>query len=216
MNYNVFSYIFVIFSIYNYLCEILLIINIHLKIVKNFDHIKATQALNYFAKLNGGEINKMKAIKLIWLSDRLHLRKYARTITKDNYLAMKNGSVASNTLDIANNKYYDFNYYEGYIKKINKLEIKSIGELDLDVFSDSEEEIIKIVWNFAKDFDQFKLSEFSHLFPEWKKHKNKVENGGREEIDINDFFENIEDESGLFNETKKDINVIKDMYKIYC
>jgi len=47
-----------------------------------FNHKKAVQTLAYFAQKEGGVINKMKAFKLIWLSDRLHLRKYGRPILK--------------------------------------------------------------------------------------------------------------------------------------
>ena len=56
---------------------------------------KATQALNFFALKKDGKINKMKAIKLIYLADRLHLRKYGRPIVGDIYWAMKLGPVGS-------------------------------------------------------------------------------------------------------------------------
>ena len=46
-----------------------------------FDHEKATQAINFFARESGGQINKMKAIKLIYFAERYHLRKYGRPIT---------------------------------------------------------------------------------------------------------------------------------------
>src|ERR1700683_762715 len=46
---------------------------------------KATQALNYFACLSASgapfaEINKMKALKLLFFADRYHLRKYGRPV----------------------------------------------------------------------------------------------------------------------------------------
>ena len=62
---------------------------------------KGTQALNYFARKKNGKINKMKAIKLIYLADRYHLRKYGRPVVGDDYWAMKYGPVASSTLNIA-------------------------------------------------------------------------------------------------------------------
>jgi uncharacterized phage-associated protein len=51
-----------------------------------FNYKKAIQTLAYFAQKEGGVINKMKVFKLIWLSDRLHLRKYGRPILNDVHL----------------------------------------------------------------------------------------------------------------------------------
>jgi hypothetical protein len=41
--------------------------------------------LNFFAIREGGRLNRMKAVKLVWLADRLQLRKYYRSITHDVY-----------------------------------------------------------------------------------------------------------------------------------
>jgi len=65
-----------------------------------FDHKKATQALNFFAKRAGGKITKLNALKLIYLADRYHLRKYGRPIFSDTYWAMPYGPVASSVKDI--------------------------------------------------------------------------------------------------------------------
>ena len=68
-----------------------------------FNYKKAVYTLAYFALKEGGAINKMKAFKLIWLSDRLHLRKYGRPILNDVYFALPMGPIPSNTKDIADN-----------------------------------------------------------------------------------------------------------------
>ena len=71
-----------------------------------FNHKKAVQTLAYFAQKEGGVINKMKAFKLIWLSDRLHLRKYGRPILNDVYFALPKGPIPSSTKDLADNSDY--------------------------------------------------------------------------------------------------------------
>ena len=53
-----------------------------------FSFEKATQALNFFAIKNEGHIDKLPALKLIFLADRYHLRKHARPITNAEYVAM--------------------------------------------------------------------------------------------------------------------------------
>lgn len=58
----------------------------------NTNYRKITQALNYLATKNPDKkINKLKAIKLVWIADRYHLRKYGRPITWDTYEAMPLG-----------------------------------------------------------------------------------------------------------------------------
>jgi hypothetical protein len=66
-----------------------------------FNHRKTTQALNFFARKSGGEMNKLKALKLVYFADRYHLRRYGRPITGDEYLAMPYGPVASGAKDLA-------------------------------------------------------------------------------------------------------------------
>ena len=97
--------------------------------MRGFNYKKAVQALNFFAKEDGGTINKMKSIKLIWLADRLHLRKYGRSITGDEYFALPNGPVPSATRDVleCNNFMDDIasDYASEYIIAHEKYNFKS-------------------------------------------------------------------------------------------
>ena len=66
----------------------------------HFAYKKAAQAINCFAIQNGGEIDKLHALKLVFFADRFHLRKYGRPITNDQYWAMRFGPVASGVKDL--------------------------------------------------------------------------------------------------------------------
>lgn len=187
-----------------------------------FDYEKATQALNYLANLEGGKINKMKALKLIWLSERLHLRKYGRLILNDEYLAMEYGPVASSTKDIAQlNQGFlsnsEYAYASQYFKSDNeKLEIRSIKKPDTDVFSDSEIGIFDLIYkNFGK-ISQFRLAEFSHIYPEWEKHKPILETGNISRVDMSyeDFFEDPKTiQNDFFAEDKARIQNAKEIFQ---
>lgn len=156
-----------------------------------FDHQKSTQALNFFAIQQGGKINKMKALKLIFLADRYHLRKYGRLITNDNYVAMKHGPVPSATRDIVeSNDYLDaieINYSFEFIKP-NNLELISVNEVDTAVFSESDLEALNFTWKYFGRYNQFELRDITHSYPEWKKHKHVVDLGSCTEINILDFL----------------------------
>jgi len=45
-----------------------------MKMLLEFDYKKATQAINYLVKKEGGTIDKLKLIKLVYFADRYHLR----------------------------------------------------------------------------------------------------------------------------------------------
>ncbi|MCK4981914.1 MAG: SocA family protein [Victivallaceae bacterium] len=154
-----------------------------------FEYKKATQALNYFARKNSShKISKLKVLKLIYLADRFHLRKYGRAITNDNYIAMQFGPVASGVKDIAEQTIFLDKeikcYAEICLSQVDlHHDIKSRREVDTDVFSETEIEALDVIWErFHK---QQGLVDFTHEFPEWKKHESNLNSN----MSLEDFFE---------------------------
>lgn len=163
----------------------------------NFDYKKATQALNYFINKAGGVVNKMKALKLVYLADRYHLRKYGRLITNDTYFAMSYGPVPSGVKDIAEASELFLGdeeraYSSQYLEPINILTLKSINAVDNTVLSESDIEALDFAWEQFGHFDQFQLSELTHQYPEWKKHEKALELDSRIQIRLEDFLEDPE------------------------
>lgn len=144
----------------------------------NFDYLKATQTLDYFAIKEGGQINKMKALKLVYFADRYHLRKYGRLITNDNYLAMEHGPVPSTTKDIAeSNDYLDETikvYSQGFIEPINNLTLKTKNKLDESALSDSDLEALEFSWSTFGHLNQYELRDLTHFYPEWLRVKDNL------------------------------------------
>ena len=167
----------------------------------SFKFKKAVQAINYFALKEGGEINYMKAGKLIYLADRIHLRTYGRTITNDTYVAMKNGSVPSKTKDIIlKSAWFEeeiLEYVNTFLSDPENYAIRSLNTIDNNVFSKTDLKIMDQVYNYYGRLNQFELSEYSHSFPEWQRFEKDLKLGiGKVfQIDPNDFFEN-----GAFDE----------------
>lgn len=164
-----------------------------LKVHFHFDYKKATQGLNYFAQKEDGLINKMKALKLIYLADRYHMRKYGRLITNDTYFAMKLGPVASGVKDIAEVSEFlgeeEANYSRQYLTQADRLLLISKGPVDDSVFSESDVEALEYIWDKFGHLTQFELSEFTHEYPDWKKHKEELVLDSRIQMDLVDFFE---------------------------
>jgi hypothetical protein len=185
--------------------------------MRGFSHKKAIQALNYLATLSGGAMNKMKAIKLIWLADRLHIRQYGRTITGDVYFALPFGPVPSTTRDILENSTtlsdLEADYAKEYLTS-SRYEYRSNKAPDLKVFSQTDRDIIERIYAAFGSEDHFTLSEFSHQFPEWRKYEIALKNrqSSRFSMDTIDFFENVEEKSGLFNESEEHLQPSKELY----
>ncbi|MCK5061887.1 SocA family protein [Candidatus Parcubacteria bacterium] len=191
-----------------------------MKSINEFDYKKAIQALNFFAAKEGGSIDKMKALKLIWLADRYHLRKYGRPITNDRYFAMEFGPVASTVKDLIGFNMLgkeELSYLSKYLKKKNDNTITVVKKTDSDVFSQTDIEAFEVVYSEYGEYKPIYLSRISHKFPEWLKHeeilKSKV--SLREDIKYSDFFENPKEkisEKNIFTESKEELNYAKSVF----
>jgi uncharacterized phage-associated protein len=159
----------------------------------NFDLKKATQALNWFAARSGGRINKMKALKLVYLADRYHLRKYGRLITNDSYFAMDYGPVPSGVKDLAEASNFlgedEQVYSDKYIKPINQYTLESKQDPDESVFSESDIEALNFAWETFGGLDKYSLAALTHEYPEWKKHKHALKLDSRIQMELTDFLE---------------------------
>lgn len=183
-----------------------------------FSHRKATQALNFFAGKEGGAINKMKALKLMWLSDRLHLMRFGRMITNDTYFAFKNGPVASGTRDLLESSSFlpeaNNEYASAYIATTNQYEFKSLKDPEMMVFSRTDISVMDTIYSTFGTKNQFQLSDFSHIFPEWKRFESSLMSGSsnRHLIEISDLFVPVPDDSGLFD---LDVELCKDTKAVF-
>lgn len=192
-----------------------------------FDHEKATQVINFFARKEWGKrIDKVKVIKLIWLADRFHLRKYGRPMIKDTYFAMPRGPVPSGVKDLIERNDWlssdERNYSENFLERHGD-NIKSIKDIQSDVFSDSDVEVLELVSGAYGDYQSTTLSTISHKFPEWSKFKESLNSGAtRKEMSYTDFFLNPEKSSkilkNIFDERpeslKKSKNIFEENYKM--
>ena len=160
-----------------------------------FNYRKAVQTLNFFALKEGGKINKMKAIKLIWLADRAHLRKFGRPLIADQYFAMPFGPVPSSTKDLAENNSFladDEKKYRDEFISLKSYNVHSEREPDKIVFSQTDLEIMESIYENFGRIKEFELSEISHKYPEWKKFETALQQGEGSRFPMNylDFFEN--------------------------
>lgn len=159
---------------------------------------KATQALNWFARQSASgtpraEINKMKALKLLFFADRYHLRKYGRPVSDCAYFAMKNGPVASEAKHVAEDgtrlEPKSRSYVHGFIRRKGTYDVASVADVDSAVFSESDLEALDFAWRTFGHYTEFKLVDITHHYPEWKRHARTLRSEKRVGMDYADFFE---------------------------
>lgn len=168
-----------------------------MKMLFEFDYKKATQAINYFTREEGGQIDKLKLIKLIYFADRYHLRRYGRPIVNDTYFAMRLGPVGSSAKDIIDFSAFldreELDYASKYLARGKQNNtIVSILNVDSDIFSKSEIESLKFSYNNFGKHSSINLVNLVHLYPEWYKFKNNLQSKEttREPMSYLDFFKN--------------------------
>lgn len=136
-----------------------------------FDIRKAIAATGCICKLNGGKLNVLHLIKMLYSADRSALLTWHRTITGDRFYSMKNGPVLSRTYDLmcgkilgSDKKLWNsvFNPRDG-----NTISLKK--DPDLGPLSRREIQMLEKAFNQFKDVPVGKLVDFLHkVLPEWK------------------------------------------------
>jgi len=189
-----------------------------------FNLKKWVQIINYLAELEKEKnkkpsIDKLKVLKLVWIADRLHLRKYWNPIVWDTYFAMKFWPVASGIKNICelNDSYLSakaIKYIAKYLQKFSH-KVRTKNKTDLSQFSESNIEIINEIFNKFWNENSFKLVDFTHNYPEWTKFKEKLESWEIIQANMNylDFFKNTTSQDNIFDIDDEYLESSKNIFK---
>jgi hypothetical protein len=166
----------------------------NIKIRFPFDPAKGLAMLEHLLNLVGGSYNYMALLKLAFLTDRHHVRSYARPVSMDEYYALKLGPVPSNLKDIIETERAfpeDFRFTGEY-----RVELKQ-SNIDVTQFSRTDLEAMQFaVDNFGRlgARDEFFLANLTHAYPEWDKYRERFARLalGREDMDYKDFLLNAD------------------------
>jgi uncharacterized phage-associated protein len=139
---------------------------------------KIVTILNYLStKLVS--LDKLKAVKLLYFIDKLHLLEYGRFVTDDVYIKMKYGPVPTRILDIINDSDNLFNDDKKYLNKYINIDSNNFKNItskkspDLNELSKSEIKIIdKVLEEYGK-FSSNKLIDISHKEYAWINAQNQ-------------------------------------------
>lgn len=152
-----------------------------------FDARKATQAASAFIKREGGELNIMKLVKLLYLLDRLSLVRRGVPVLGGDYFSMKNGPVTSEALDLVNAgslEGFTTDWAE-YISDRADHNVALTADPGTDRLSESEQVMIGEIYSAHGQKSPFELVEWCHQnCAEWRPVTQ-----GRHEIRVEDILE---------------------------
>jgi uncharacterized phage-associated protein len=177
--------------------------------------------VNYLVQSNPShELDKWSVVKLAYLADRYHLRKYGRTVSGDLYVAMKKGPVGSLIKDVVECTDYlgdgNAKYVKSFIqrKDTDTNIITSASEVDLDQFSKTDMEALDFAIKNFSQYSKEELIEITHKYPEWSKFESRLNaDSAQEKMDYQDFFLNPKDYANdLFVENETLLASSREMY----
>ena len=138
-----------------------------------FNVRKAAQVSAYFARFDGGSINVLKLVKLIYLADRRFLEKYDSAILNDRFVSMDHGPVNSITLNYINGCQDQREEWDRYIADRAGHEIALANpKMDIDDLDELSKAELGVLEEIAKKFsgwDGYRVRDYTHAHcPEWE------------------------------------------------
>lgn len=128
-----------------------------------YDKVHAHNAVLWLLHKNGGDLDKLSLIKLIFFSDMEHLLRYGRPIVGGTYFAMEHGPVSS--------EFYNELKHDGYTPfALNTAtdRVYARDEINPDELSQSDIEIMNEVFGRFSSLSPYGLSELSHEYEAWR------------------------------------------------
>ena len=132
-----------------------------------FDERKATAAAAYLLQLDGGVMDYMRLIKLLYFAEREALARLGRPITGDLYFSLDEGPILSAVLDLCKEKLLGSTWSD-FIQHQGRWSIALTQKPDLGPLSDAETAILRTISERHARDDQWVLSKIAHRdFREW-------------------------------------------------
>lgn len=140
----------------------------------HFDSEKMVQAIAFFASRGVKDLDTMKSAKLLYFADKEHLLKYGRPIIGDRYYVMKDGPIPTaglpqiqDALSKTPKGKHDprFDEYFRVQRRQQYAEFVATKSPDLDVFSDSDLEVLADVAERYGGKTAWELRDLAHQDP---------------------------------------------------
>jgi uncharacterized phage-associated protein len=128
-----------------------------------FQSRKAAQIAAYFVSESGGKIEKLKLIKLLYLTDRQFMGDHDRPILYDEFYSLKDGPICSASLNGING-IIDPEIWDEYIARNGNIvvAVKSVNRNDMNEVSNAEHSAAQIVWTKFQSMTASGIRNYTH------------------------------------------------------
>lgn len=137
-----------------------------------FNERKSAQTAARLLELNGGEMNYLALMKLLYLADRKALLQLGMPITGDRVVAMRHGPVLSRVFDLVSQKKQTLpqSEWHKFIPRPGSYTytVRFSGVPETDELSEAEVAVLDGVFAEFRSYDQWALVDFTHKLPEWQ------------------------------------------------
>jgi len=138
---------------------------------------KLGQMAAYFLnRAEGHTMEHVKLMKLMYLADRLAIKRFGFSISDDDFYAMRAGPVLSKTLDLMSDNGDAESQKEwgkwvsakaSYKVSLQKKAV-AVAENDLDEISDEEIAVMEKIFEAFGNWERSNLIEYTHKLKEWR------------------------------------------------
>ncbi|MCB2117375.1 MAG: SocA family protein [Rhodobacteraceae bacterium] len=132
--------------------------------IQGFQPLKAAQLCAFFASLSKGHIEKLKLIKLIYLTERKFLNTYSEPILWDEFFSLPHGPICSATLNCIDGLLFEQLTSQYFVRQGNRNihAVKIFPREDLDALSEAEIETAEFIWREHGSKSASKIRNYSH------------------------------------------------------
>lgn len=132
--------------------------------IQGFQPLKATHLCALFASLAGGHIEKLKLIKLIYLTERRFLNTYSEPILWDEFFSLPHGPICSSTLNCIDGVLFEQLTSQFFVRQGNRNihAVKKFSNDDFDSLSAAEIDTAISVWSDHGKKSASQIRNFSH------------------------------------------------------
>lgn len=129
-----------------------------------FDHAKARAAAEFLLSLDGGRMDLLRLVKLLYLSEREALQRRGEPIFGGRFVSMDHGPVPSDALNMVRAA----SGARG--SRLSQVHYSVVldGEPDLGPLCEEDETILRAVSDRHEGISTWDLVELTHALPEWR------------------------------------------------
>ncbi len=167
---------------------------------------KSAQICAYFAVQSKGIVDKLKLIKLVYLSERDFLKEHHRPMLFDELFSLPHGPICSSTLNGIDGAIHGHIWDDFVARNGNQIvAMRAFNRDDLDEISEAELDVLKKTWETFGHMSASQLRNYTHKnCPEYTETKD-----GRIPIAYHELLEAIGVSEADAEQADRDISVMR-------